>query len=305
MPRFHVQRPGQLLDILKRQATGWKISTLKQRLKHRLILIDGHPAQSGAQRVEAGMEIEILPAPVQPAAFFPPGFGPPPIPVLYADEYLIAVDKPSGLLSVASEREKNQTAVRLMRDWFRAGVANHPSDDDVTADSMTIHAAHRLDREASGVLLLTRGLAVKRALAAAWHDFEKVYNAVADGVPENREGTIELALWEDRGLFVRPAENGVPAITHYRLLKRNGQRSLLEIRLETGRKHQIRVHMASIGCPLVGDRRYGMSKAPRLGLHASCLRIVHPVTGKAIEIASPTPPALKKMLASSPFHKKG
>lgn len=294
MPSYQVERPGQLLDVLKRQATGWKISTLKQRLKHRLVLIDGHPAQSGAQRVETGARIEILPAPVSPASVFPAALGEPPVPVLYADEYLIAIDKPSGLLSVASEREKKHTAVRLMRDWFRsADVSMERNELEALGE---IHAAHRLDREASGVLLLTRSLEMKRALAAAWHDFEKVYVAVADGVPEEREGVVELALWEDKGLFVRPSENGIRAVTRYRMLKQNGRRSLLEVRLDTGRKHQIRVHMASIGCPLVGDRRYGVSKASRLALHASCLRLTHPATGALLEITSPTPSAFKKML---------
>lgn len=300
MPCFQVERPGLLLDVLKRQATGWKVSTLKQRLKHRLILVDGSPAQSGAQRVEVGVRIEILSIPPSPESFLPAFLGEPPLPILYADAHLIAIDKPFGLLSVASEREKKNTAVRIMRDWFRSHEFHQANDDTgemgKNVQHEEIHAAHRLDREASGVLLLTRNIETKRALAAAWHGFEKKYIAVADGVPAQKEGVVDLALWEDRGLFVRPSEGGIPAVTRYRMLKQNGTRSLLEIWLDTGRKHQIRVHMASIGCPLVGDRRYGVSKAARLALHASCLRITHPVTGEYLEISSPTPTAFKNLL---------
>lgn len=293
MPTFQAERPGQLLDILKRGFPDWKTSTLKQRLKHRLILVDGRPAQSGAERVEAGSAVEILAAPPNPASLFPAGLGESPLPILYADDILIAVDKPSGLLSVASEREKNLTAVRIMREWLQ-GLDNK--------DRGEVHAAHRLDREASGVLLLTRSLAVKRSLAAAWHNFEKIYLAVADGIPEDPEGTVDLPLWEDKGLFVRVAESGKGerAVTHYRLLKTGGGRSLLEVKLETGRKHQIRVHMAAIGCPLAGDLRYGVSKAPQLALHAARLRITHPESGKLLEIASPVPQTLTKMLRKKP-----
>lgn len=293
MVKLRVDRPGQLLDVLKRQLPDWKTSTLKQRLKHDLITIDGRPAASGAERVEKDTDVEILSVPVSPASFFPPGLDEPPLPILFADDCLIAVDKPSGLLSVASEREKNLTAVRIMREWL------HGLDPKRKGEKRgDLHAAHRLDREASGVLLLTRNIETKRALAANWHAFEKIYLAVADGIPNEPEGTVNLPLWEDKGLFVRVSDTdrGESAITHYRMLRKNGNRSLLEVRLETGKKHQIRVHMAAIGCPLVGDLRYGVSKAERLALHAARLRIIHPQNGRKIEITAPTPPAFKKML---------
>lgn len=289
MPTFRPERPGQLLELLKRHLPEWKTSTLKQRLKHDLVTVDGRVADSGAVRVEKGSLVEVLAVPPSPADFFPAGLGPPPLPILYADKHLVAVDKPHGLLSVATEREKNLTAVRLMRDWLRG------LDDK---DSGEIHAAHRLDREASGVLLLTRSLAMKRALASAWHSFEKIYLAVADGLPPQPEGTVDLPLWEDKALFVRIAKHGdgEPALTHYRLLKANGERSLLEIRLGSGRKHQIRVHMAAIGCPLAGDLRYGAEKGGRLALHAARLVLVHPAIGERLEITSPTPAELRNML---------
>lgn len=139
---------------------------------------------------------------------------------------------------------------------------------------------------------------MKRRLAASWRKYEKIYLAVTDGVPEPGEGRVEVPLWEDKGLFVRPAEKGggEAALTLYRVLRRNRGRALVEVRLGTGRKHQIRVHLAYLGCPLVGDLRYGVSKARRLALHAHVLRIVHPADGKVVEMTAPVPDDFRKML---------
>lgn len=289
MPIFKAERPGKLLDILKEALPDWKTPTLKQRLKNRLVIVNDIPTASGAARVEKDDEIAILAVPPSPAGRLPPGLGQPPMDILYADEWLLAVNKPSGLLSVASEREKNLTAIHLMRDWLQ-GLDREPCRD--------LHAAHRLDREASGVLLLARSLEVKRRLAKEWRNFEKTYLAVVDGAPKEPEGTIDAPLWEDKGLFVRVATrgDGESALTHYKVLRKTPARSLLEVRLGTGRKHQIRVHLAHIGCPIAGDPRYGVSKAPRLALHARTLRINHPQDGRMLEITTPEPPEFRQFM---------
>jgi 23S rRNA pseudouridine1911/1915/1917 synthase len=290
MSKLEADRSERVMDLLKRRLPGWKTPTLKQRLRGGLVLRNGKPVQSGAEMIAAGEVLEILAAPPRPAAFLPIGLGEPPLAVLYADDLLLAVDKPAGLLSVATDREKNLTAIHLMREWLQGMERN---------DKRELHAAHRLDREASGVLLLCRSLAVKRTLAASWRNFEKMYLAVVDGIPNQPEGSIDAPLWEDKGLFVRVAEKGggEEALTHYRLLRSAGERSLLEVSLGTGRKHQIRAHLAHIGCPIVGDLRYGISKASRLALHARRLRITHPLDGRRVEITAPLPPQFRKMLS--------
>ena len=290
MPRFQVDRSEKVLDFLKRRLPGWKTPTLKQRLKNGLVLRDGAPILSGAETLRAGETVEVLAIPPSPAAHLPIGLGEPPLTVLYADDSLLAVDKPSGLLSVATEREKNITAIRLMREWL-LGMERESGRD--------LHAAHRLDREASGVLLLARSLEIKRKLASAWRSYEKIYLAVVDGVPDQRSGTIDVPLWEDKGLFVRAGDKGrgEAALTQYRVVKKVRGRALLEVRLGTGRKHQIRVHLAHLGCPIVGDLRYGVSKASRLALHAHRLCLFHPVDGRAMEITAPIPSQFKKMLS--------
>lgn len=289
MPRFQAEKAEGLLDFLKRKLPGWKTPTLKQRLKHRLVLINGVPVTSGATPLESGDNVEILAIPPGPAAYLPLGLGSAPLDVLYADDYVLAVDKPPGLLSVASERERNLTAIRLMREWLQ-GLERESGRE--------LHAAHRLDREASGVLLLARSLEVKRQLARDWHAFEKVYLAVVDGIPAVPEGSIDAPLWEDKGLFVRVATrgDGESALTHYRMLRKSGNRSLLEVRLGTGRKHQIRVHLSHIGCPIVGDPRYGASKAVRLALHAHRLTLQHPQDSRRLEIVSPEPSEFNRLM---------
>ena len=292
MPRFQADRPERVLDLLKRRLPGWKTPTIKQRLKNGLVLRGGAVVHSGAELLEPGEVLEVLAVPPRPAAFLPIGLGEPPLDILYADDHLVAVDKPSGLLSVATEREKTLTAMRLMREWL-LGMARDSQRE--------LHAAHRLDREASGVLLFARSLEMKRQLAASWRKFEKIYLAVVDGAPPGREGSVDAPLWEDKGLFVRVADGraGEKALTHYRVLRTVKGRSLLEVRLGTGRKHQIRVHLAHLGCPIVGDLRYGVSKAPRLALHAHRLRIFHPVDGREVEISAPMPVQFKRMLSGT------
>lgn len=291
MPRFTAAVDMRLLDLLKESLPGWKASTIKQRLKNGLVSVGGTVVHSGVAMVSPGETVEVLSIPANPVSHLPVGLGRPPLDVLYADDVLLAVDKPSGLLSVASERERNLTAVHMMREWL-TGL-----DSDSHRE---LHAAHRLDRDASGVLLFVRSLAIKRRLAAAWHTFEKEYAAVVDGAPPEEEGTIDEPLWEDKGLFVRVSEagRGEKALTHYRVRKRSGGRTLLEIRLGTGRKHQIRVHLAHLGCPIVGDVRYGVSKASRLALHALRLRLFHPDDGREVCIEAKIPHIFQRMLSA-------
>ena len=282
MPKFEAKWPGGLLEILKDAYPDWKTGTLKQRLKAGLVQVNDKIERSGGAKLDKGDRIEIYSHPAGSRVLFPTHMGEPPMEILYSDHELLAVDKPHGLLSVASPRERNFTAIRLMRDWL-SQLSIESSEN--------LHAAHRLDREASGVLLMARSSQVKKLLAASWHTFEKTYLAVTDGVPYEPEGTIDVPLWEDKGLFVRTDErgDGLPAVTHYRTLKSSAGRALIEVKLGTGRKHQIRVHLAHIGCPIVGDLRYGKSKAKRLALHASSLKITHPTTGKEVFIQAATP----------------
>jgi 23S rRNA pseudouridine1911/1915/1917 synthase len=211
----------------------------------------------------------------------------PQLAILHEDEHVIAVEKPCGLLSVATDAEKDDTAFTRLAATLKARSAGRP------------FVVHRLDRDTSGVLLFARSTEMRDRLQHDWDAVEKTYFAVVDGTPREASGTIETHLIEGKNLRVRigrPGGDAKLAITHYRVLGTRGSHSALEVKLGTGRKHQIRVHLASLGCPVIGDTEYGARTNParRLGLHAWKLGFEHPATGTRVEVESPVPQVLKR-----------
>jgi 23S rRNA pseudouridine1911/1915/1917 synthase len=208
--------------------------------------------------------------------------------VSFEDDALIAIDKPPGLLSVATGAEKADTAFARLAAQLAARHAGRP------------FVVHRLDRDTSGLLVFARSAAVREVLQAGWGDVTKTYLAVVEGTPSRQSGVIETFLTEGRDLRVRPGPgpDAKWAVTRYRLVKAAGRYSLLEVGLETGRKHQIRVHLTGIGCPVIGDSVYGRKADPagRLGLHAWRLALTHPVTGGRVELESPLPGVLRQVI---------
>ena len=161
---------------------------------------------------------------------------------------------------------------------------------------------HRLDQDTSGLVLFAKSDALRERLQDNWRAVTKIYRAVVVGVPDPPKHTITTYLTETKTLQVRSSMHSTPAgrlaTTHYRLLRTAGRLSLVEIRLETGRKHQIRVHLAALGCPVVGDERYGTKsgRSDRLALHATHLGFDHPVTGAPLRFNSPMPTTLVRLL---------
>lgn len=201
-----------------------------------------------------------------------------PLPVVYEDEDLIAVCKPAGLLSVATDTEKENTAFRLLRD---SGIE-------------PLFVVHRLDRDTSGVLLFAKNAETHDKLTGAWSEYVKrrEYLAICEGVFAEKKGRCESVLRENSEHIVYSASygDGKLAITNYEVLKENTRYSYLRVLIDTGRKNQIRVHMQEIKHPVVGDKKYGAHGSPigRLGLHASALELLHPRTNELISIkASP------------------
>jgi 23S rRNA pseudouridine1911/1915/1917 synthase len=161
---------------------------------------------------------------------------------------------------------------------------------------------HRLDRDTSGLLLFARSEAARDALRARWPEVVKTYLAVVRGRPPEPQGRVETHLAEGRDFRVRVCDDDEPGAKHavsaYRVVRESGPYSLVEVELVTGRKHQIRVHLDSLGCPVIGDALYGRADDPagRLGLHASRLCFAHPVMGEPIDVASPLPGALRRVV---------
>ena len=212
--------------------------------------------------------------------------------IVHLDEAIVVIDKPAGLLSMGSEREKQRTAHRMLNEHLKA-LAKSPLQQ--------AFIVHRLDRETSGLMLFARSESTQAALQQNWRTVTKKYLAVVEGALGNAQGTLRDKLVESKSLMVRvhrAAKGGVLAITHYRVLRRHGDKSLLELTLETGRKHQIRVQLAALGHPIVGDRKYGARSDParRLALHSCELKFRHPVSDAPMEFRSRLPSRLNALI---------
>jgi len=271
--RFVAAEPGALFDQLARHFPGWSRNTLRQRLRLGCIDVNGDAVARHDHRLVPGDVVEVHGTAKARAA----RTAGPALPVLFDDDALLAIDKPAGLLAVSTDAERERTALALLRQ--RSGGDLWP--------------VHRLDRETSGVLLFAKARAVCDRVRGDWASVQKVYRAVVEGRPEPPAGTIDLPLWEDRNLRVRTGEHPAarPARTRYTTSASRGGRSLLEVELDTGRKHQIRAHLAAIGCPVVGDDRYG-TRAARLCLHAFRLSLPHPEHGRRLELQAELPRAV-------------
>lgn len=212
--------------------------------------------------------------------------------IIYEDRDLIVVDKPGGLLSMASERERVRTAYYAMTDYVRKGSSKSRN---------RIFIVHRLDRETSGVLLFAKNEEAKRRLQDSWDDTRKIYLAVVHGRTPAAADSIVSYLAENDALRVYSTsdqEQGRYARTDYRVLKKTAAFSLLEILLQTGRKNQIRVHCAEQGFPIVGDKKYGRENDvhSRLALHAYTIEFLHPINGKPIFCLAEVPKYFPQLL---------
>lgn len=276
----HVVRDAQaLLDALAVLYPDSTKTTLRQLLQTGRVRVNGEVEKNARRELDPGELVEVGQKSVQPV--LPPGLA-----ILHEDEDVIVVLKSHGLLTVATERERETTAQAYLNAYLKEKGGER------------IHVVHRIDRETSGALVFAKTFAAREALKEkfAAHDVERVYVAVIAGEMDPPRGTIRSHLRERRDLRMESVEahpDAKLAVTHYRTMESNGTYSLLEIRLETGRKNQIRTHLAEAGHPVVGDRMYGSTINPlgRLGLHAKVLGFDHPRTGKRLVFTVPEPKA--------------
>lgn len=210
--------------------------------------------------------------------------------IVYEDQYLVVIEKNIGILSMAAGH-KSLNVKAVLDDYFKK-----------TRQRCTAHVVHRLDRDTSGLMIYAKDMETEQILEHNWHDivFDRRYVAVVSGEMENDEGTIENWLKDNKAYvtYSSPVDNGGKyAITHYRVLDRTTEHSLVEYKLETGRKNQIRVHSADMGHPVCGDIKYGNGDDPihRLCLHAYMLCFYHPVTRQAMEFEMMIPAAFRHL----------
>jgi len=285
-PEFTVTERSGLLEFLLLNLHGRSRNNVKSLLTHREVLVDGHVVTQYDYPLREGQVVRIVRSVNR---------GEKPkerLQILYEDPYLIVVNKPAGLLSVATDNEKEKTAYHMLTDYVRK------SDPKAR-----IFVVHRLDRDTSGVLMFAKNERIKRALQERWDSLVSLrgYTAVVEGRLPEKSGRIRSWLKETRTLLVysgREAGDGLEAVTDYRVIGESAAYSLLDIRLETGRKNQIRVHMKELGHPVAGDRKYGARTDPlkRLGLHACRLELRHPFSNERMCFEAEVPPDFNALL---------
>ena len=206
------------------------------------------------------------------------------LPIIYEDDEIIVINKPSGLLSIASDKEKCSTAYRMLSDYVQQKDKHN-----------RVFVVHRLDEDTSGVLMVAKNPNIQKALQDNWNDIvsKRGYYAIVEGQMEQKTGTITSYLKKNAQnlMYSSKDKNGQYSVTHYRVMKENDKYSLLDVNIDSGRKNQIRVHMGDLGHNVIGDDKYGNPSNPlkRLGLHAYCLELTHPITKKKMKFTSPMP----------------
>ncbi|MBU3915126.1 RluA family pseudouridine synthase [bacterium] len=222
----------------------------------------------------------------------PKRFQPKGLSILYEDRDILVVDKSSGLLTISTERVRENTAYYLLNNYVRKG--NQKSRN-------RIYIVHRLDKDTSGVIVFAKNETAKIFLQGEWQGFEKKYQAVIHGTLSKKEDIITSYLTENRAYkmySVKDPKKGKLAKTGYKVVRESKKYSLLEIDLLTGRKNQIRVHFSEIGCPVVGDKIYGEKEKgiKRLALHAASITILHPYTKEKMTFEAKVPDYFDSLL---------
>lgn len=268
---FIASTPTPLLEALRKLYPESSRRTLQNWLKAGRFTINGNAVKKEFTILTEGQILRSQ------DTFRPPRV--PGVPILYEDRYLIAIDKPVGLLSTPlDEGDSKPHALGLLREYY---------------ETDQIFAVHRIDRETSGALLFARGKQSAEKLGELFetHDLKRNYFAIIEGNLKEDSGTWECPLLELPNLNVVESVDGKMAITHFEVYRRSAKYTYINLSLETGKKHQIRVHCKRAGHPVVGDRRYGSTENPlrRLCLHARSIEFVHPFTKKTLFIDSPLP----------------
>ncbi|WP_395743762.1 RluA family pseudouridine synthase [Prosthecobacter sp.] len=282
-----VTAAAELLPFLFENWPETKRTRIKQWLKFGSVRVNDHAVTRHNQPLKPGdkITIKVERAPRANAKPMPAGLS-----IVYEDDAIIVLNKGAGWLTVATDSGNGRTAYAALTDHVRA--------TDVRS---RVWIVHRLDRDTSGLIVFAKTEPYKRILQRNWHQFDKTYLAIAEGVIKRDSGTLRCHLNEEFSLRVRsvpPDEDTREAITHFKVLKRGQHTTLVELKLETGRRHQIRVHLSDMGHPIVGDKPYGATTDParRLALHSSELHFIHPATEERMDFVLPLPDVLAKLV---------
>jgi len=275
---YVVEQPALLLEFLLANV-GLSRSKVKATLQGRGIKVNGKTVTQFDFPLQLGMKVAVSRSKRNQQ-----GFKSRYVKIVYEDRWLIVVEKREGILSMAAGHSTLNVKT-VLDDYFKK-----------SRQKCTAHVVHRLDRDTSGLMVYAKDMETEQILEHNWHQlvYDRRYVAVLSGEMEDDEGTIENWLKDNKAYitYSSPVDNGGKlAISHFHVLDRTTEHSLVEFRLETGRKNQIRVHAADMGHPVCGDTKYGNGDDPlhRLCLHAWLLCLTHPVTGERLEFETPVP----------------
>ena len=284
------ERAGQKVDTLLRKELGLS-GTVIRRIKwlDDGILLDGERVFT-SQRVEPGQVLTVrLSDPERRSGVVP---APGPLDIVYEDGDMLVLNKAPGVLVHPGAGHFADTIGNFLLDYY-----------DRTGVEADFHPVHRLDKGTSGLMVVAKHPHAQEVLKNQLHtsEFRRIYLAVCLGGPAEERGTVDAPIGMAEGSIVARAvrPDGLPARTHYRVLERRGDRALVRLELETGRTHQIRVHMAYLGCPLAGDFLYGTEDKdliPRPALHSSELTVRQPVTGEVLTFTCPLPEDMARLM---------
>ena len=281
--RYTVDREMPLLEYLL-ATLPMSRNKIKDTLQGRGIKVEGKTVTQYDYPLMPGMRVEVSNSKRNDT------FKSKYVNLVYEDQYLVVIEKKPGILSMAAGHS-SLNVKSVLDDYF------HKSRQKCRA-----HVVHRLDRDTSGLMVYAKDMETEQVLEHAWHDivYDRRYVAVCSGEMEQDEGTVRNWLKDNKAYvtYSSPVDNGGKlAVSHYHVLRRTTDYSLVEFRLETGRKNQIRVHACDLGHPVCGDPKYGDGTDPihRLCLHAWLLCFTHPVTHEPMEFETPIPVAFRKL----------
>ena len=282
--RFVVSQEQPLLEFLLENVKQSR-TKIKATLQGRGIKVDGKTVTQFDFTLRPGMKVAVSRSKRNQQEFKNRY-----VKIVYEDRWIIVIEKNIGILSMAAGHS-SLNVKSVLDDYFKK-----------SRQKCTAHVVHRLDRDTSGLMIYAKDIDTEQALEHDWHNivYDRRYVAVLSGEMEEDQGTMQSWLKDNKAYitYSSPVDNGGKlAISHFSVLDRTTEHSLVEFKLETGRKHQIRVHAADMGHPVCGDPKYGNGDDPihRLCLHAWLLCFYHPVTGEPMEFETPVPTAFRQL----------
>lgn len=282
---FNVTADVQLIAFIMEKMHGISRNRAKALITNRVVLVDNKITTHPLTELKPGQVVQL------DRSKHKMSFRSNNLEIVYEDPYLLVIDKRAGLLSMSNNTRQETVQTVLNRYLEKGGGRN------------TSHIVHRLDRDTSGLMVYAKDIKTQQNLVEGWQQLvtDRRYVALVEGILDDKQGKIESWLTEDKRFVTHssPVDNGGKfAVTYYNVLQEGGGYSLVECELMTGRKNQIRVHMADLGHPVVGDHKYGSTNDSirRLGLHAYVLCFRHPVTGKLLRFETPIPVCFEKCL---------